>query len=54
MNKKLKIFNGLKYTGKLPKFVVCSNCGLQRPLAIWKKEHGNNCKLPHLNTSKMS
>lgn len=47
--------NGLiPYKNIIPKYVVCSNCGLERQLNIWLKNHGNNCKLAKLDIEQMS
>lgn len=47
--------NGLKiYKNIIPKHIVCSNCGLERSLNIWLKEHGNNCKQTKLDSNKMT
>lgn len=56
MDLKLRIKNnGLKlYNDIIPKHIVCFNCGLERSLNIWLENHGNNCKLPKLNTDRMT
>lgn len=60
MSKELQLITQIKnngltpYKNIIPKYIVCFNCGLERPLNIWLKDHGNNCKLAKLNTERMS
>ncbi len=47
--------NGLiPYNDEIPTYIVCFNCGLERSLNTWLKRHGKNCKLPKLNTDRMT